>query len=212
MANSYDVVVVGSGFGGAVVAARLAEAGRSVCLLERGRRWAPSDYPRSFSQTERGVWDPPASYGFLDYRVFRRIDVIQGAGVGGGSLHYFNVQLRTPDADIQASRVAPAAHPRPPRPLLRSGAGGDRVWTPGATRRRNDARSHSGFPRCGGQGGLRRSSGPYRRPHQGRLGPTRSAGSNRKRALSTLIAYWVAVRRPRTTLTSPSFLWGNATE
>ena len=75
MAESYDVVVVGSGFGGAVVAARLAEAGRSVCLLERGRRWQPSDYPRSFSQTQRGVWDPSASYGFLDYRVFPRIDI-----------------------------------------------------------------------------------------------------------------------------------------
>ena len=98
MADSYDVVVIGSGFGGAVVAARLAEAGRSVCLLERGRRWAPADFPRSFSQTQRAVWDPSASYGFLDYRVFPRIDIVQGAGVGGGSLHYFNVQLRTPDA------------------------------------------------------------------------------------------------------------------
>ncbi len=98
MADSYDVVVVGSGFGGAVVAARLAEAGRSVCLLERGRRWQPSDYPRSFSQTQRAVWDPSTSYGFLDYRVFPRIDIVQGAGVGGGSLHYFNVQLRTSTA------------------------------------------------------------------------------------------------------------------
>lgn len=97
MADSYDVVVVGSGFGGAVVSARLAQAGRSVCLLERGRRWAPGEYPRSFSQVQRGVWDPPRAYGFLDYRVFPRIDVIQGAGVGGGSLHYFNVQLRAPE-------------------------------------------------------------------------------------------------------------------
>jgi cholesterol oxidase len=98
MADSYDFVVVGSGFGGAVVAARLAEAGRSVCLLERGRRWAAAEFPRSFSQTQRAVWDPASSYGFLDYRVFPRIDVVQGAGVGGGSLHYFNVQLRAPDA------------------------------------------------------------------------------------------------------------------
>jgi cholesterol oxidase len=97
VAGSYDVVVVGSGFGGAVVAARLAEAGRSVCLLERGRRWEPSEYPRSFSQTRRAVWDPSSTYGFLDYRVFPRIDVVQGAGVGGGSLHYFNVQLRAPE-------------------------------------------------------------------------------------------------------------------
>lgn len=96
MADRYDAVVVGSGFGGAVVAARLAEAGRSVCVLERGRRWAPREFPRSFARIRQAVWDPSASYGFLDYRVFRRIDVIQGCGVGGGSLQYFNVQLRPP--------------------------------------------------------------------------------------------------------------------
>jgi len=96
LAELYDVVVIGSGFGGAVVAARLAEAGRSVCLLERGRRWEPGDFPRSFSAVEGAVWDEARNYGFLDYRTFRRIDVVQGSGVGGGSLVYFNVQLRAP--------------------------------------------------------------------------------------------------------------------
>jgi len=96
--NRFDVVVVGSGFGGAVVAARLAEAGRSVCLLERGRRWAPPDYPRTFSQAQAAVWDDERGDGFLEYRVFSHIDVIQGVGVGGGSLHYFNVQMRAPAA------------------------------------------------------------------------------------------------------------------
>lgn len=89
--------MVGSGFGGAVVAARLAQAGRSVCVLERGRRWSPAEYPRTFSQAAAAVWDETGSYGFLDYRVFARMDVIQGCGVGGGSLHYFNVQLRALD-------------------------------------------------------------------------------------------------------------------
>ena len=98
MTETYDAVVIGSGFGGSVVACRLAEAGRSVCLLERGRRWDPDDYPRTFSQVEHATWDEERSYGFLDYRVFRRMDVIQGSGVGGGSLHYFNVQLRAPQA------------------------------------------------------------------------------------------------------------------
>ncbi len=79
-----------------MVAARLAEAGRSVCLLERGRRWEPGEYPRTFAGAEGAVWDEQHSYGFLDYRVFGRIDIIQGSGVGGGSLHYFNVQLRAP--------------------------------------------------------------------------------------------------------------------
>src|SRR5205085_6416381 len=81
-----------------VVAARLAQAGRSVCLLERGPRFSPDDYPRTFSAAQTAVWDERSNYGFLDYRVFGRIDVIQGAGVGGGSLHYFNVQMRAPAA------------------------------------------------------------------------------------------------------------------
>ena len=44
MRDQYDVVVIGSGFGGAVTAARLARSGRSVCLLERGRRWDKSNF------------------------------------------------------------------------------------------------------------------------------------------------------------------------
>ena len=91
----YDAVVIGSGFGGAVVATRLAEAGRSVCLLEQGRRWSPSDYPHTFGRASSAVWDDQ-SLGFLDYRVFSRVDVVQGVGVGGGSIVYFNVQLRAP--------------------------------------------------------------------------------------------------------------------
>jgi len=69
-----------------------------VCVLEQGRRWEPGEFPRSFSAAAGAVWDESATRGFLDYRVFSRIDVIQGVGVGGGSLHYFNVQLRAPTA------------------------------------------------------------------------------------------------------------------
>jgi cholesterol oxidase len=134
-------VVIGSGFGGAVVAARLAEAGRSVCLLERGRRWSAPEYPRTFSQAAAGVWDEETNYGFLEYRVFGRLDVIQGCGVGGGSLSYYNVQLRAPAAIFErpewpavitratldryyeraedvmrpAPLVPPAGYPMPPR-------------------------------------------------------------------------------------------------
>ena len=95
-----------------MVAARLAEAGRSVCLVEKGRRWTAGEYPRTFSQAAGAVWDEQDSYGFLDYRVFPRIDVIQGVGVGGGSLHYFNVQLRTPAAIFDRPEW-PAAISRP---------------------------------------------------------------------------------------------------
>jgi cholesterol oxidase len=96
MRDQYDVIVIGSGFGGAVTAARLAQAGRSVCMLERGRRWDKSQFPRSIGQAKNAMWRDNESFGFIEYKVFRRMDVIQGAGVGGGSLHYFNVHLRAP--------------------------------------------------------------------------------------------------------------------
>ena len=100
MKRRYDVIVIGSGFGGSITACRLAQAGRSVCVLERGRRWSNVDFPRSPSQIARNAfWDPAnRRYGLLDYRVFARMQVIQGCGVGGGSLHYFNVHLRPPAA------------------------------------------------------------------------------------------------------------------
>ena len=93
---TYDAVVIGSGFGGAIVACRLAESGRSVVVLEKGRRWDKDDFPRTIGQVSQAFWEPGKSHGFLEYKAFRRLDVIQGVGVGGGSLHYFNVHIRTP--------------------------------------------------------------------------------------------------------------------
>jgi len=95
MKDKYDVVVIGSGFGGAINACRLAQAGRSVCILERGKRWGRQDFPRTTGQVARSFWNFK-DYGLLDYRTFGKIDVIQGCGVGGGSLVYFNVHIRAP--------------------------------------------------------------------------------------------------------------------
>lgn len=99
---SYDVVVVGSGFGGAVVALRLAAAGRRVLVLEQGRRWSKNEFPRTVGQTGRAFWQPGTTQGFLEYRAFRNMDVVQGVGVGGGSLHYFNVNRRAPARVLDA--------------------------------------------------------------------------------------------------------------
>ena len=96
MKSTYDVVIVGSGFGGAITGCRLAQAGRSVCILERGKRWRQEDFPRTTGEIAKAFWRKGKTPGFIDYRVFKKIDVIQGSGVGGGSLHYFNVHLRTP--------------------------------------------------------------------------------------------------------------------
>ncbi len=94
MSTDFDVVVIGSGFGGAVVACRLAEAGSKVVVLERGKRWKREEYPsRSRSNW---LWDdsrPEENHGWFDIRFFGNISTIGGAGVGGGSLHYANVSL-----------------------------------------------------------------------------------------------------------------------
>jgi len=89
---NFDVIVIGSGFGGAITACRLAEAGYKVLILERGRRWDKTTYP---SVTNKDwVWKheaPELFNGWADLRVFPNMSVIQGAAVGGGSLIYANI-------------------------------------------------------------------------------------------------------------------------
>lgn len=104
MHSNYDVAIIGSGFGGSVLAARLSKAGRSVVVLERGRRWKKDDFPRTTGQVADAFWKADGTQGFLEYRSFKRVDIIQGVGVGGGSLHYFNVNLRAPERIFQSER------------------------------------------------------------------------------------------------------------
>ncbi|WP_256862928.1 FAD-dependent oxidoreductase [Microbispora sp. GKU 823] len=90
-----DAVVVGSGFGGAVAAYRLAEAGLSVVVLERGRAYAPGDFPRGPAQLGRAFWDPAEGlYGMFDIWSFSDCDSVVASGLGGGSLIYANIMLR----------------------------------------------------------------------------------------------------------------------
>ncbi len=87
-----DALVVGSGFGGAVAAARLAQAGLRVTVLERGRRWRPGDFPRSPRLAEGWLW--ARGRGLYDVRWLRSMISVQAAGWGGGSLAYANVFAR----------------------------------------------------------------------------------------------------------------------
>ena len=93
----YDVIVIGSGFGGAITACRLAEKNYTVLILERGRRWDNTTYPRALG--DAWTWDhqqPERENGWLDLRIFKHMSVAQGAGVGGGSLIYANVSCEPP--------------------------------------------------------------------------------------------------------------------
>jgi cholesterol oxidase len=91
----FDAIVVGSGFGGSVTAARLAEAGWSVCVLERGKAYPPTSFPRSPLAMKRNFWDPSEGlHGMFDFWSFSGIDALCASGLGGGSLIYANVFLR----------------------------------------------------------------------------------------------------------------------
>jgi cholesterol oxidase len=93
----YDAIVIGSGFGGAITALRLQESGYRVLVLERGRRWDRTNYPRG--PGDPWIWDPDAPErrnGWLELRRFPHMSVAAGAAVGGGSLIYANVSCEAP--------------------------------------------------------------------------------------------------------------------
>ena len=91
----FDVIVVGSGFGGSVMTYRLAEAGMSVCLFERGKPYPPGSFPRSPWEMGRNFWDPSEGlHGLFDVWSFRGLGGIVASGLGGGSLLWSNVVLR----------------------------------------------------------------------------------------------------------------------
>jgi cholesterol oxidase len=90
----YEAIVIGSGFGGAVAACRLAQAGVSVAVLERGRRYERGEFPRpEHGRHDLMDWRRGGPY---DIRPLNDVLVVQGAGYGGGSLIYANVQMRPP--------------------------------------------------------------------------------------------------------------------
>ncbi|XP_071479196.1 cholesterol oxidase-like [Diadema antillarum] len=100
----YDVVVVGSGYGGSVAACRASRAGKSVCVLERGKEWLPGEFPETDLKSLREIQVTASGHhqllghstGLYDLVVGHDVAVLQGCGLGGTSLINANVAL---DAD-----------------------------------------------------------------------------------------------------------------
>ncbi|MEV4481922.1 GMC family oxidoreductase [Micromonospora coxensis] len=99
MAYDYDVLIIGSGFGGSVSALRLTEKGYRVGVLEAGRRFADTDLPTTSWRLRRYLYAPALGcYGILRLSLLRDVLVLSGAGVGGGSLGYANTLYEPPQA------------------------------------------------------------------------------------------------------------------
>jgi choline dehydrogenase-like flavoprotein len=108
----FDAIVIGTGFAGGVTAARLVQAGQRICVLERGRRFEPDDFPmypssRRLQRIDGGGademeapdlarWFWAIDQGLYDVRDLDDVIAVQAAGYGGGSLIYANVHLRAP--------------------------------------------------------------------------------------------------------------------
>ncbi|KAG6549247.1 hypothetical protein Mapa_009233 [Marchantia paleacea] len=100
--REYDAIVVGTGYGGAVAACRLAQAGLKVCILEKGQRWEAPNFPKTFWQsfiqttfnTPFGSFGPKT--GLYQVHVDGDCLALVGSGVGGGSLMSAGVMVPTP--------------------------------------------------------------------------------------------------------------------
>ncbi len=87
--DDYDVVIVGSGFGGSVPALRLTEKGYRVAVLEAGRRFQDQDFPASSWHLRSFLFAPALRcFGIFRMSLVRNAFILSGAGVGGGSLVY----------------------------------------------------------------------------------------------------------------------------
>jgi cholesterol oxidase len=117
MEQTYEAIVIGTGFGGAITGCRLAkkwDRGR-VLILERGKRYPMGSFPRKPHDFAQNFWALPGeriyrpkhvrrlieqgteSHGIFDIRNYKHMDVVIGAGLGGGSLIYANVFMLPPD-------------------------------------------------------------------------------------------------------------------
>ena len=122
--EQFDAVIVGSGFGGSINALRLAQAGKSVVVLERGKRYTPGTFPRDVRDVDNLLWRYPVrpqSQGLYDVRFFSGVGAVVASGVGEGAIYFvFEFQEcghqdfgnETP-AELAEVTGRARAHPRP---------------------------------------------------------------------------------------------------
>jgi cholesterol oxidase len=97
--HDYDVIIIGSGFGGSVSALRLTEKGYRVGMLEAGKRFRPEDFPKTNWNLRKFFWFPRLGMrGIQRLTLLKDVLVLSGAGVGGGSLVYANTLYEPHDA------------------------------------------------------------------------------------------------------------------
>lgn len=98
MKPDYDVLIIGSGFGGSVSALRLTEKGYRVGVLEAGRRFADEDFAETSWDLRKFLWAPKLGcYGIQRIHPLKNVLILAGAGVGGGSLNYANTLYVPPE-------------------------------------------------------------------------------------------------------------------
>jgi cholesterol oxidase len=109
MEPDYDVLIIGSGFGGSVSALRLTEKGYRVGVLEAGRRFADAEFAKTSWNLRKFLWAPRLGlYGIQRIHLLRNVMILAGAGVGGGSLNYANTLYVPPEpffADQQWAHI-----------------------------------------------------------------------------------------------------------
>ncbi|MCA9975200.1 MAG: GMC family oxidoreductase, partial [Anaerolineales bacterium] len=106
----FDFVIVGSGFGGSVSAMRLAEKGYKVLVLERGRRYKAQDFPKTNWNIFKYLWLPAVRcFGIMGINFMDDIWLLNGSGVGGGSLVYASTHIKPGEAFFAAPEWADLA-------------------------------------------------------------------------------------------------------
>jgi cholesterol oxidase len=109
---AYDVVVIGSGYGGGVAASRLSRAGQSVCVIEKGKEFLTGEFPSRLPELRRELqlngskMRSGSRTGLFDFRLGADIHVLVGCGLGGGSLINAGVALK-PDPRVFTDSVWP---------------------------------------------------------------------------------------------------------